>query len=125
MEKMPLSFTSDIPDRLTLPSICVGRKITSGYFADSNTSLCMRLSRPPFPLSPLGADTTISPSAFPVSGLRRTVPLFNAAAIVRDQASRQRQPRMQLLGLFGRANDALLPAKCHTQELPPHPCLKA
>src|SRR6516225_4694215 len=76
MEKMPWSATSEMPDGRSFPSTCEGWKTTSGYFAVSKISLCIRASRLSLPLSPLVASTTISPPAFPVSGSICTAPLF-------------------------------------------------
>src|SRR5208337_2200117 len=50
----------------------------SGYLALSSTTLCIFSSRELLPLSPLVANTTISPPAFPVSGSKCSAPLFTA-----------------------------------------------
>src|SRR5271157_4890959 len=74
--KTPCNCTSELPEAATFPSTIVGRNTASGYFALSSTTLCIFSSREPLPLSPLVANTTISPLAFPVSESKCSAPLF-------------------------------------------------
>src|SRR4029077_4128641 len=75
--RTPSTSTCDLPSGATVPLMCCGVKTISEYFGLSRISLCIFLSRPLLPLSPLVASTTSSPPAWPVALSNWILPRFS------------------------------------------------